>query len=82
MGWRSNMFQYNICTEPNREIFIKQCKALEKHIPNLIKGKLLDDVDGSETQIYALNGKQITVHNSNYIGAVFIDSEIDLDTYF
>lgn len=76
------MFQYNICTEPDREIFIKQCQALEKHIPNLIKGNLLDDADGSEFQIYKLNGKKIVVHNSNYIGAVFIESEIDIDKYF
>lgn len=76
------MFHYNICTEPDKEIFDKQCKALEKHIPNLIKSDLLDDVDGSTTQLYKLNGKDISVHNSNYIGAVYIDSQIDLNPFF
>lgn len=76
------MFEYNICTVPDRNIFIKQCKALEKHIPDIIKGNLLQDVDGSETQIYTLNKKEIVVHNSYYIGAVYIDSEIELESYF
>ena len=76
------MFQYNICTEPDREIFIRQCRALEKHIPGLIKCDLLEDADGSEFQIYKLNDKEIVVHNSYDIGAVFIESDIDIDKYF
>ena len=75
-------YDYNICTEADRDIFIKQCKALEKHIPNLVKDKLLEDVDGSETQIYFLDGKKIVVHNSYYIGAVYIKSEIELEHFF
>lgn len=76
------MFHYSICTEPDREIFIKQCKALEKHIPDIVKGELLADVDHSETQIYTIQDKEITVHNSYYIGAVYVDSEIELEQFF
>jgi len=76
------MFHYGICTEPDKEIFDKQCKALEKHIPGISKGELLEDVDSSETQIYDLKGKKITVHNSLYIGAVYVDSEIELTHFF
>lgn len=76
------MFNYSICNEPDREVFIKQCKALEKYIPDIDKGELLEDVDGSETQLYTVNGKKISVHNSQYIGAVFVDSDIDLKIYF
>lgn len=76
------MFHYNICTEADKEIFSKQCRALEKHIPAIEKGNLLNDVDGSETQHYTVNGKTITVHNSNYVGAVYIDSDIELEGYF
>lgn len=75
-------YDYNICTEADRDIFIKQCKALEKHIPNLVKDKLLEDVDGSETQIYFVDGKKIVVHNSYYIGAVYIKSEVELEHFF
>lgn len=76
------MFEYNICNQADEEIFNKQCDALEKHIPNLEKGNLLVDVDGSKTQMYALNSKGITVHNSFYVGAVFVKSEIDIRKYF
>lgn len=75
-------YDYTICTEPDKEIFVKQCRALEKHIPNIIKDKLLKDVDESETQIYFYKDKEILVHNSYYIGAVYIESEIDLDQFF
>lgn len=76
------MFHYDICTEADKEIFLKQCKALEKHIPNLSKGKLLEDVDGSETQFYTIGGDKLSVHNSFYIGAVYVDSDVELESYF
>ena len=76
------MYDYTICSEPDEEIFKKQCKALEKHIPNLEKTEMLVDVDSSKTQIYIKDGKQIAVHNSYYIGAVFIKSEIDIQQFF
>ncbi len=75
-------YDYTICTEPDKEIFVKQCRALEKNIPNITKDMLLKDVDESETQIYFYNDKEILVHNSYYIGAVYIESEIDLDQFF
>ena len=76
------MFSYTICNEPDKELFKKQCKALESNIPNIQKGKLLEDVDGSETQTYSLNGKEITVHNSFYSGCLLVKSECDLLPYF
>lgn len=75
-------YDYSICTEPDRDIFIKQCRALEKHIPNIVKDKLLKDVDESEIQIYYLDGKKILVHNCYYVGAVYIESEVDLEQFF
>ncbi len=76
------MFNYNICNEPDKKIFLSQCEAIEKHIPDIVKGKHLTDVDSSETQIYFVNSKKIAVHNSYYVGAVYIDSEIDIDKFF
>lgn len=76
------MFEYSICNQPDGTIFKKQCKALETHIPNIVKGKMLNDVDGSQTQTYSVNGKEITVHNSYYIGAVYVRSEIELTQFF
>ena len=76
------MFHYNICTVADDDIFDKQCNALETNIPNIKKGELLEDVDGSLTQIYFVGDNKILVHNSNYIDAVYIDSEIELKQYF
>ena len=73
---------YNICNEPDEDLFYKQCTALEKNIPNLKKEDLLTDVDGGLTQLYSLDGKGISVHNSYYIGALYINSDIDLYQFF
>lgn len=77
------MYRYNICNEPDKNIFKRQCQALEKHIPNITESKSYVDIDGSESQIYhTSDSKTISVHNSYYIGAVYIDSEIELEKYF
>lgn len=60
----------------------KQCCALEKNIPGIEKGKLLEDVDGSQSQIYFKDKKKIIVNNSYYIGAVFIESDVELKQFF
>lgn len=75
------MFHYDICTETDKDIFRKHCKTLESHVPNIFKGELLEDVDGSETQIYLIGEKKISVHNSFYVGAVYVDSEVELESY-
>lgn len=76
------MYSYTICNVPDKELFKKQCKALENNIPNIKKGKFLEDVDGSEVQIYFLNNKKITVNNSYYVGSLTVKSECDLLPYF
>lgn len=76
------MFHYDICTVADDDVFNKQCKALETHIPNIRKDDLLEDVDGSSTQIYYVGDNKISVHNSKYIDAVYVDSEIELKQYF
>lgn len=75
-------YEYNICTIADNDIYKKQCKALEKFIPNLEFIEELNDVDGSKIAIYQRNGLQLSVHNSFYIDAVFIKSEFDIDPYF
>lgn len=72
---------YNICTNSDERIFKKQCSALEKYIPNIVKGKFLEDIDGPKTQFYYKNGKEIFVKNSYYIGAVYIESDIELTIF-
>lgn len=76
------MFEYSICTVPDSNVFTRQCKAIEKNVPGIQKVELLVDADGSKTQTYIKDGKHINIHNSNYIGAVYISSEIELTQFF
>nr|DAL05234.1 MAG TPA: hypothetical protein [Caudoviricetes sp.] len=76
------MFDYTICNSPDSDIFLRQCKALEKNIPDLKKSEILKDIDGSEVAIYFKDDKKVTVHNSYYVGAVYIQSELDLTMFF
>lgn len=76
------MYRYNICTEPDEVLFWKQCKTIENSIPGIQKKDILHDVDGSITQIYEKDGFNIIVHNSLYVGAVYIDSAVELTQFF
>lgn len=75
-------FHYPICTEPDEELFYKQCAALEKHIPGLAKESLLNDVDGSLYQIYYHEKGDMLVCNHYLVGALYIDSDFDIEPYF
>ena len=75
-------YSYNICDQQNDELFYKQCAALEKHIPGLTKERLLIDVDGSLYQIYYHQKGELSVNNDYYIGALYIDSDFDIEPYF
>ena len=76
------MYHYSICNVADEVIFQKQCRALEMHLPHLVKDELLEDVDGSLMQRYWLDGKMIRVYNINDIRSVYIDSEVELEPYF
>ncbi len=76
------VFEYTICNQADTNIFYKQCSALEKNIPNLVKRDILEDVDGSLTQLYSVGNNHVSVHNSKYIDAVYVESEIDLIPFF
>ena len=76
------MRTYEICNQADKTIFVKQCVALEKNIPDLVKGERLEDVDGSETQLYRYGNKEISVHNSYYTNEVYINSEVELEQFF
>lgn len=76
------MFDYNIYSDNSPEKFKETCKKIEQVYPNVIKRKLLIDVDGSTIQTYTENGKDIDVYDDYDIGAVFVKSEINLDKLF
>lgn len=76
------MFKYNVCNVYDEEIFNKQCLAIEKHISDLKKDNLLNDVDGTQIQIYTfIDNKHIKVINDIDFG-ISVVSDIDIKDYF
>lgn len=72
------IYSKTYCMEFNQEVFNKLCNEIENKLDPLIKNDLLVDVDGTQIQIFFKDDKKIVVINDLEIGAVFIDSEIDI----
>lgn len=75
-------FEYTICTQPDEELFKKQCAAFEKKFPNLVKFIRLEDVDGSAWQTYHHEKGDFEVVNDCNIGCLYVESDFDLEPYF
>ena len=72
------MFTYNIAKQADEKIFRRICEQIETGIKNVEKKPLLEDVDGTQLQLYSICGKEVKVVNDLEIDAVYIDSEINL----
>lgn len=72
------MYTYNIAKNPDNKAFKNTCAQIESKMSDLKKEKLLIDVDGSVIQIYRSPTGKITIFNDYLVGAVYVDSEIDL----
>ncbi len=71
-------YDYTVLPDNSPEDFLKTCKLIEENIDNLVKKKILIDVDGSTIQIYMSGAKEITVLDDYDIGAVYVKSDIEL----
>lgn len=76
------MYKYTICNFADEEIFYRQCRALEKHIPDLKQGRFLDCLDDTLVQYYQHPKGRIEVRNDADVDVVYVDSEFDLHPYF
>ena len=79
---KGSKYSYTICNYFAPEWFGKQCVALEKHIPNLEKLELLEDVDGSQYQKYAHSEGRIKISNDYEVDALYVESDFDIEPYF
>lgn len=75
-------YDYTIFPNNSKAHFEEACSKIEKAYPNIKKEKLLIDVDGSTIQTYTENNFDIDVYDDYDIGAVFIKSDVNLDTIF
>lgn len=73
------MFSYNISKNADQKAFINTCALIESNIKDIKKEKLLEDVDGTQIQIYNTPEGKIKVFNDYEVGAVYVDSEKDLN---
>lgn len=72
-------FDYNIYPDNSPEAFKRVCGKIEAHFTDLKKENLLVDVDGTTIQRYTRQGKEIVIFDDYDIGAVFAQSEINLE---
>lgn len=82
LDWSDLMNEYNICNCADENIFLKQCKALEKKLGCTLDGEILQDVDGSKIATYTFDNKTLKVYNDYCVGAVYIKADFDLEKYF
>lgn len=75
-------YSYSLCPEISNEVFIAVCQKIEQRWPELRKERLLIDVDGTMLQIYYQGQKEAVVYNDVEVGAVYIESDIDMDNLF
>lgn len=75
-------YSYTLCPEISNEVFIDTCQKIEQRWPEFRKERLLIDVDGTVLQIYYQGQNEVVVYNDVEVGAVYIESDIDLDDLF
>lgn len=71
-------FHYSIYPENSPKHFKAVCTLIEGAYPDATKRKLAVDVDGSTIQLYTVSGKDIVVFDDYDVGAVFVESDIDI----
>ncbi len=76
------MFTYTVSKIADNLAFKDACIKLESTVKNLKKVNFLIDVDGTLIQIYNLNNNEIKIINDYEVDAVYIDSDISLDSIF
>ena len=77
------MFDYNLFDKTNEKVYNDAVMLIEKEFPYYYKERELIDVDSTRIQVFSKDGKSvIKVFNDTNIGAVYINSEIDLSDYF
>lgn len=72
------MFSYNIAKSADKSSFNHTCSLIESKLENIKKNELLEDVDGTQIQLYNTPNGKIKIFNDYEVDAVYIDSEIDL----
>jgi hypothetical protein len=75
-------FEYTVHPKNSPKLFLDTCEMIRRALPNFRAKELLVDVDGSTIQAFAKADKVIVVCDDYDVGAVYIESDIDLKRFF
>ena len=77
-----DVYDYTISRENNPEIFKEACRRIKASHPEFSVCPLLTDVDGTTIQLFKGDEAEIKVYDDYDVGAVYVISDIRLDTLF
>lgn len=75
-------YDYTICPNNSQEFFVNTCRKIENYYPDIVKEDLLTDVDGTTIQKYHIGRNEIVVYDDYEVGAVYVHSDINLESVF
>lgn len=74
------MYEYNIYPEYNRDEFNKVVNLLKAKLKTIKETKYVEDsLDGDQLQTFITDGGKIVVKNDFMVGAVWVESDIELE---
>ena len=74
------MYEYNIYPEYNRDEFKKVVDLLKTKLKTKKETKYVEDpLDGDQLQTFITDGGKIVVKNDFMVGAVWVESDIELE---
>ena len=73
------MFSYTITKNADKNAFDRTCALIESKVKDIKKERILEDVDGTQIQIYNTPTGKIKVYNDYYVDAVYVDSTVNID---
>lgn len=73
------MFSYTIAKNADKKAFNHTCALIETKATDIDKERIIEDVDGTQIQIYNTPSGKIKVYNDYEVDAVYVDSDVNLD---
>ena len=75
------MYDYTVYPDVSEKLFYEQCRKIERQIDGLRKQELLKTFDDTLIQIYLHPLGKIMVKNDELTGALYVQSDIDLERF-
>lgn len=73
------MHYINICNQTDKELFLKALNRIKSIKGFVIQGEVLEDVDGSLYATFQYEDGQVVLKNDEDIGALFIESDKNIE---